>query len=152
MNEEKTGKCQLCIEESLFLIYYPTWCYDELAVEPQPFMVLFFFFLFWWTIGLWISPYQKLSKMCGENSAHPFCKLLSSNRVRERSKVYVSFRQIFIYILQYMMNMTCDYSSTKKTCTKLCAVPYKQNFILVCFQIIKQYSRDNFNKFFRVLC
>ena len=42
------------------------------------------------TIGLRISPYQKLSKLRSEKVAPLFCNFLSWNRVRERSNIYIS--------------------------------------------------------------
>jgi hypothetical protein len=46
-------------------------------------MVLGQFFWYLRTIGLQISPYQKLSKLRSENVVPLFCKFLSWNRVRE---------------------------------------------------------------------
>jgi len=64
-------------------------------------VVLYGPFFFWRTIGLRISPYQKLSKMRSENVAPLLCKLLSWNRVWERSNIYICDKSRLLWDICY---------------------------------------------------
>jgi hypothetical protein len=69
-------------------------------------MVLRQFFWYLRTIGLQISPYQKLSKVCGENPVHLFCKLLSWKKgPRTIKHICIVLLDIYLHssILTYLL-------------------------------------------------